>query len=353
MRDFEVCNLQNSSSWNEYLEKLPVNHRDIYFTPEYCRIYEENGDGIAKCFIYKDGKHIALYPFLLNSVNELGYKLDKEYFDIQGAYGYNGVISNNNFKTFIQNFYNVFTRYCNENNIIAEFVRFHPLLNNQFFSNEYLNVFLDRNTVIIDLKKNDSEIFNSFSSTNRRSILKAIKNQIEIKVYQNEFPYFESFISMYHETMDRVNSISYLYFNKKYFENLFHKLNVIQFVAFLKEEPIASLICFYSDSYFHYHLGSSRSKFLVLRPNNLLFFEMIKFAKKNGQSFVHLGGGNTSSENDSLLRFKSNFSNAFGKFYIGKKIHNNKIYYETIKQWEKLFPEKIEKYNNLFLKYRF
>jgi hypothetical protein len=45
----------------------------------------------AKCFVYQKGSNITLYPFLINSVNALGYNLDKEYFDIQGAYGYNGV----------------------------------------------------------------------------------------------------------------------------------------------------------------------------------------------------------------------------------------------------------------------
>ncbi|MCD4731451.1 MAG: hypothetical protein K8R74_12670, partial [Bacteroidales bacterium] len=144
---FKILDLSIKKDWNCYLTKIPANQQDIYFTPEYYELYEKNGDGKAKCFVFEQNEKISLYPFLINSINELGYKLDNECFDIQGAYGYNGVISSSYDVVFINDFYKSFDNYCRENNIIAEFTRFHPLLSNFKISEQNLNVVFDRKTI--------------------------------------------------------------------------------------------------------------------------------------------------------------------------------------------------------------
>ena len=145
-----VLTLSDKDKWNKYLHKLPINQQDIYFTSEYYELYERNGDGKALCFVFEQDEEIALYPFLINSVNELGYDLDAEYYDIQGAYGYNGVVTSSYKTNFREVFYQEFESYCNDNNIIAEFTRFHPLLGNYKFSETDLNIVFDRKTIFLD-----------------------------------------------------------------------------------------------------------------------------------------------------------------------------------------------------------
>ena len=58
--------------WNSYIEKLPLNKKDIYFTREYLRLYENNGDGSAKLFVYEEADNIVIYPFLINKIE--GYQ---------------------------------------------------------------------------------------------------------------------------------------------------------------------------------------------------------------------------------------------------------------------------------------
>ncbi len=93
MNKILLLNVKESGKWSEYLNRLPKENQDVYYIPEYYKIYENNGDGTTQCFVYDDGFNFALYPFLLNRINDLGYKLDKPYYDIRGAYGYNGVLS--------------------------------------------------------------------------------------------------------------------------------------------------------------------------------------------------------------------------------------------------------------------
>ena len=344
-----ILTLEDNKKWNNILSKIDRKNKDIYYTPEYYSLYQSLGDGIALCFVYKKNEEIAMYPFLKNSVNSLGFDLDKEYFDIQGAYGYNGVISSCQNPDFINGFYERFNKYCDDENIIAEFTRFHPILANQNFSKEHLTCSFNRNTVYVDLKQSYDDITRQFNNSCKRAIKKAIKNDLVVKVYNNKYPFKEVFIEMYYETMKRLNSEDYLFFNEKYFDCLFDELNPYHFVVFSDNLPIASSICLTSDNYSHYHLGASSTQYLYLRPNNILFSEMIKTTKENQYEFLHLGGGNSEEVDDSLLRYKKNFSKNTSDFYIGKRIHNEIIYNEVLSQWRN---KSNKRDSNILLRYR-
>ncbi|MDD3630155.1 MAG: GNAT family N-acetyltransferase [Bacteroidales bacterium] len=351
---FEVLSLKNKKEWSDLLSKLPIEQQDIYFTPEYYELYENNGDGKAQCFVFEDNDDIALYPFLINSVNKSGYDLDDEYFDIQGAYGYNGVVTTSNEKNFIKKFYLSFDEYCKNENIIAEFTRFHPLINNSVFSEEFLQIVPDRKTIYIDLQKTYEELFSKFQTTTRKQIKRAIyRHKIEVKWYEKDVTQLNIFLDIYNETMDRVNSIPYLYFNKQYFKSLIETTNNVCFEAIYQGKPIAAILVFYNQTYLHGHLGGALTEYLSMSPYSLLYSEIIKFGQMKGCKYFHIGGGATANINDPLLQYKLHFSQTTLDFYIGKKIHNQKIYDEVVKQWETKFPEKKEKYNNLLLKYRY
>lgn len=90
---YNIYSLLDVVPWNRYLAKLHYERIDTYFTPEYYSLYQNYGDGEARCFVFEQDGEVVLYPFLINPITTLGYKLDKEYYDIQGAYGYNGIIT--------------------------------------------------------------------------------------------------------------------------------------------------------------------------------------------------------------------------------------------------------------------
>ena len=71
----------------------------------------------------------------------------------------------------------------------------------------------------------------------------------------------------------------------------------------------------------------------------------------NKVDIVHFGGGNSNEENDSLYLYKKKFSKDYYDFYIGKIIVDNNIYNKLINYWD--LNNKIEKFNNYFLRYRY
>lgn len=354
MSNYKILTLSDQITWNEYIHNLPINQQDIYYTPEYYSLYENNGDGKAMCFVFEKDGEIALYPFLLNSVNNLGYHLDKQYFDIQGAYGYNGVISSCYSPQFIKVFHTAFNEYCNQTNIIAEFTRFHPLIKNQEFSKENMGINYDRKTMYIPLENNFNNIFKKFQTTTRKQINRCnTKYNIEVEFSRKNSSQIDIFYSIYCDTMKRANSIEYLYFNEKYFSDLISNTDSILMIAKLDSKPIAGLIFFCNNYYIHGHLGGTLTEYMHTSAFSLLYSEMIKTGIKTGCKYFHAGGGTTRESDDKLLQFKKNFSDTLTDFYIGKKIHNQNAYDEVVKQWESKNPDKSLIYKNLILKYRY
>ena len=71
--------------WEESLSKFPDEKRDVYFDPEYVKLYED-GSRKAVCFIFVKDKSIFVYPFLQQAIQQA-----EGYFDICTPYGMGGL----------------------------------------------------------------------------------------------------------------------------------------------------------------------------------------------------------------------------------------------------------------------
>lgn len=341
--------LADHVEWNRYLECLPRDSRDVYFTPEYYSLYENYGDGVAKCFVFEKEGEIALYPFLINPIKPLGYKLDKEYYDIQGAYGYNGLISSTDSKVFIADFWNEFDAFCQEHDIVAEFMRFHPLLNNHLLASPNMKTFFSRNTVGLDL--NDDDIWmHQISSKNRNMIRKAEKEGVEII----ESDDYETFRRLYDGTMTDLQAEAFYFFPKSYYEEYKQtfKGNSMLCLAMYNGRAIAGSMFMFSDDYAHYHLSARDREYSRYAANNLILWYGIQKAKERGCKWLHFGGGTTGNEDDSLLRFKREFSKTLCEFWIGKRVHNQSVYDLIVEQWQSLHSESYKQNRVKLLGYR-
>ena len=346
---YRILNLAEKNEWISSLEKLPSDRRDVYFTPEYNSLYQNYGDGEALCFVYeKDGK-VLLYPFLKNSITPLGYELDKEYYDIQGAYGYNGFITSSDDPAFIAAFWEVFDEYCQKNDIVAEFTRFHPLLNNQRLASPKMKTFFSRHTVFLDLKDDDIWM-NQISSKNRNMIRKAEKEGVTIVESED----YETFRRLYDGTMTDLHAEDFYFFPKDYYDEYKQtfKGESMLCLAMLDGKAIAGSMFMFSDDYAHYHLSARDRGYSRFAANNLILWYAIQMAKERGCMWFHFGGGTTGEEGDSLLKFKKEFSKTEADFWIGKRVHNQAVYDEIVRQWKSNYPKHYEETKVKLLGYR-
>ncbi len=352
----KILTLENQIEWENLLNQFPEKFQDIYFTPEYLKIQENEGYGKAFCFTFKKGNNIALYPFLKNKISSEKFKLNEKYFDIETPYGYGGPILNSDNQKFTEDFYEAFHKYCVDSNIIAEFVRYHPFCEN-FPNKKYIPNFKDRNTVIINLTKNYYDIWEKeYHSKNRNIIRKAQNGGMKIHIISHpSLKDIEIFSEIYLKTMKKLNADEFYFFSSKYIRNTFVNLskNTYLFNVLNKEnEIVCTSIFFHYQNNFHYHL-SARTEKSDNTVNNFLIDSAIQFAQSIGCLKLHLGGGRTNHEEDTLLKFKQSFSKDKGEFYIGKKIHNETIYNHVINEWETQNPDKKEDLKNILLRYKF
>lgn len=356
MGNFEILSLSDSAKWNEYMLRLPQDQRDIYSTPEYYSLYEGRGEGVAQCFVFENSKGLALYPFLKNSVNSLGYKLDKEYSDIQGAYGYNGVVASYTEDAFLDDLSQVFTLWCEQNNIIAEFERFNPLLNNHIKSKWITPIDLLDN-ISINLTNYEDIWQKSFHRKVREAIRKAQRYGLTYLSFSGgdiSDEFLNHFLEIYNHMLQRNGADSSYFYSLEYFKQIKTLLpnNTLFTFALFNDTPISTELIIHNSVNAYAFLGGTLSDFFDKSPNTFIRSEILKDLLSKGLLCCNIGGG--ISRNDSLYLYKKSFSiNTSSIFYIGKKIHNTEVYREVVNQWEHKFPEKREKFQSRLLKYRY
>ena len=343
--------LADAIEWNNLLDRIPSDRKDFYFTPEYYSLYQSYGDGEARCFVFEKDGEMGLYPFLKNPITPLGYNLEKEYYDIQGAYGYNGLISSTDDKEFITEFWQSFDKWCQKNDTVAEFMRFHPLIKNHLLGEGHFQLIHDRNTVYLDLTKPEEDIFAGFDKGTRQHIRKAAKT-IEIRPAERTEVNIQIFNRIYRENMEHVNSIPYLFFNLQHFRNMFEMENIEFFIAWKGDIPIACYSGLVSEFYYGNYLRASLTDYNRTGVNTLMYWSMIQSAKAHGCHYVHFGGGTSGDPNNSLLHYKMNFSKTLSEFWIGKKIHNQVVYDQIVEQWKQKHPKSYEAHKVMLLGYR-
>jgi hypothetical protein len=317
--------IEQEDIWNEILGNL--NEIDCYYTFEYGNLFAKNENGKLYAAYYEEEKTKIFYPFLKRKIPWSKETL----YDIVTPYGYGGPFIQGD-EEHASNFYQDFSTYCQLHNIVTETIRFHPIYYNHKPFNSLMDVQYIRRTTGVDLKLSLEEIRNQYSPMNKRNIKMAKRNNLSCFIAENNEKNIKIFINLYKETMDRNHATSFYYFDEEYFLNQVKETEISKtYLIFTKynQEIIAGVLVIIGKVFSHYHLGASKTRFLDLKPNNLLFDFMIEFCKSKGSVALHLGGGY--QENDGLFKFKSSFTNKnYFDYYLGRKIHNSTKYKEIM-----------------------
>ncbi|WP_251550132.1 GNAT family N-acetyltransferase [Neobacillus muris] len=317
--------ISQNDIWSEVLKNFET--IDCYYSYEYGNLFAKNEMGKLYAAYYEDDNAKIFYPFIKRKVPFI----EEELYDIVTPYGYGGPFIQGSCQS-VYEFYEMFGSYCQSHHIITETIRFHPFYDNYKVFEELFEIEYIRKTTGVDLTVPMHEIRNNYSSMNKRNIRKARANNLHCFIAEKNEQNIKNFIDLYKETMDRNKASSYYYFDDEYFFEQVKNTEISEtYLLFteLNNRIIAGVLILVGKEFSHYHLGASRTEYLDLKPNNLLFDYMIEFCKCKGSSMLHLGGGY--QEDDGLFKFKSSFTNHnHYNYFLGKKIHNEEKYNEII-----------------------
>ena len=242
---------------------------------------------------------------------------------METAYGYGGFIVSTCEEKFIKEALNEYINFCKSQNIVAEFIRFHPFNNCVENLGKSLNFFKkDRIVIYIDLHKPKQ-----YEGSLKRNIKKALSYNLRFAVLEKNKENLDKFITMYYKTMKKNKANSFYFFSKEYFEKLFALNESKLFGTFLEGKLVNAIVVLESSlNIAYYHLGATEPEYYSYNVNPFIFDKVIDFYKEKGFKYLYLGGGTDSSPNNSLLRFKKKFSKNFRWYFIGGLVFNSEIY---------------------------
>ncbi len=306
------------------------NFPDIYFEPEYGQLYEKMEQGKLEQFHFKNDVGSIFYQFIKRPID---ISIDnKEYYDLVTPYGYGGPLiieCNEKYKTKLVNDFKVeFHKYCRQNYIVSEFVRFHPVLDNAKDFQSIYKLESIRKTVGTNIYGNEDPIRSEFSKSARKSIRRALNSQVNFRVIEKPTS-LSNFIGIYYSTMDRNDASDYYYFDDEYFNNCLKlfKDQILLVEVIYEEKVIAAGFYFVYGDFIHAHLSGTLTEYLHLSPAYIIKYATAIWAKENNIQLIHYGGGTTNSEHDPLYQFKKKFGrNTEFEFHVGKKLWDEETY---------------------------
>lgn len=327
---FEI--IHACEQWDNYLSRFS---NKVFWGLQYYQLY--NQEGTPEAAYYEDERGLVFYPYLRRKIDfeKIGFRHNEEdFFDISTAYGFGGPLidcdKENEIEGLFSDFRSEFEIFCNNTNIISEFIRFQPFIVNTELMRKFMEVDEKNRNLYVELRSyhTNEDFLNSYKSTNRRRIKKAKELGIKIVIDENKL-FLREFVDIYYHTMDRNHADDFYYFSQEYFSQMIHQLgnNCALAHAMYENRIISTELLLYDENCVYSYLGGTYSEYYHLSPNNLLTHEIIMWAKEKGAMYYLLGGGY--KPNDGIYYYKKSFApNHEIDFYVGKKIMNQKLYQE-------------------------
>jgi len=327
----EIISFYEKDKWNSIVKSFDMH--DVYYLNEYVSAFRYTNDGKPLLIYYRGDEmrlcYVVQQSDIAESVKFSGLLQQGKYFDWSTPYGYGGPLTDSYAEKEVRYFFNLINCYCKSNNIVTQFIRFHPLLQNARAFGDSCDLRKLKNTVFIDTYDIDT-IYTNMHSKNRNMVKKAQKNSIEI-ITDSSKEAKTAFFEIYKSTMQRNDASEYYYFSQMFFDDMISNLAEYYtlFSAKFGGKIISSAIIMHCNGNLHYHLSASLREYMHLAPNNLLLYTAACWGAENGFTRFHLGGG--VGMEDGLYSFKKSFNkNGLIDFYIGRNVFCKEIYKELL-----------------------
>lgn len=317
-----------SAEWLDLWNRWPA--AEVFSHPAYLALYA-NSTTAPRCAIFeKDGVHI-LYPFLVRDLVSEGLTEGISHaYDMTSAYGYGGpfVWGDGDRAEAAALFWREFAAWTAGRNVVSEFVRF-SLFRENLLPYPGATEWRSRN-VIRTLDLDPAGLWMDFEHKVRKNVIKAQRSGVTIE-WDGEGRRMEDFLRIYYATMKRREAPARYYFPPSYFQKLTRNLagHIAYFHAIQNDAVIASELILISSENIYSFLGGTDERYFDLRPNDLLKYEVILWAKGAGKRRYVLGGGYQGE--DGIYRYKRSFApTGISPFFIGKRILRRDLYHHLI-----------------------
>lgn len=306
-------------AWAGLLRRLPPAQADVHFLPGYARIYERTYGVEAGLSVWSEGEHFAAMPFILRPLDALPFLKEQGrmgFLDAATPYGYGGPVFRaegpEHARELVARLDRAHLEHLAGRGAATEFLCLHPLLaNHEPLLALGLPAEPRKRVAVADLLPDEAALWAGLNRGNKSSINKARRAGVRVERAEPTPELLALFESMYRATMARQGAAERWLFPDGYFARCAEELGpgCLFFLARTADGRAAS--CFQvllHGPTAYYHFAGTDEAFFHLRPNNLLMWEVMLACKALGCAALHLGGGVSEDEGDSLMRYKLGFT---------------------------------------------
>lgn len=325
-----AVNIKERNRWLEIWSSWP--RRDVFAHPEFVRFHEFEHEK-AFAAVYQTDRGTVLYPFLRRDLGALDW-MPKEFsscIDITSSYGYGGAYywGDDTARAEVsKEFWVAYNEWLEKQCCISEFIRFH--LFEQDLAVYLGEKILRSKNIVRNLTLSEDTLWMDFEHKVRKNIKKSQRLGLEC-IIDEDGRNLNDFLNIYESTMCRRNANDFYNFNRDYFEGISTHLpdNSAYFHILDKGKIVSTELVLYSSETAYSFLGGTLEESFDKRPNDLLKYKVIIWARERGISNYVLGGGYTPE--DGIYRYKLSFAPG-GEycFYTGQRITNANKYKELI-----------------------
>lgn len=293
--------------------------------------------GVPQLAVYENGDGVVVHPYIRRPV-----PFRRGVYDLVSPHEFGGfwfsVCDKGRKDRLMAAFYEAFKSSCREFMICCEFIRFSPF--DPYRSGnvyEEQAVGMHAFARLSDLKNGDL-LFDTFDASLRWALRKAERLGLTVASCD-----VDTFLPVFYKNLKRIGAKEFFYFPKVFFKKI--SAHIMFFQAKIDDEIYAA----------HAYLKDHRTLFAFLchgvwekryaRPNDYLYYHMMRFALGEGMEMFHFGGGD-----EELYKYKTKFTKQTLPAYIGTTIFNLKLYEQLVEEIKLESPVADE--TDYFPKYR-
>lgn len=306
----------DSAEWLAHWSAWPG--REVYAHPGYVALFED-GATRALCAGWRSDEGSVLYPFLLRDLRGEPFGIDAA--DVITPYGYGGAFFWGADRDAVAaRFWPAFDGWAAEQPVVSELVRM------ALFDDELLPYPGEREqrlvNVVRDLEPTADELWMDCEHKVRKNVKKARRAGVRIEL-DAAGARLDDFHRLYLHTLERREAPERYRFSRAFFEGLPQQRVYVH--ALHGGDVVSSELVLLSEHNAYSFLGGTDSEAFELRPNDLLKWELMIWAKEAGKRRFVLGGGYDAD--DGIFRYKRSFApHGLVPFFIGRRVLQPALY---------------------------
>lgn len=318
----DVLSTAEPTAWSAALAR--AGRHDFYHEAWYHALAEQHGDGRAELIVVEGDDATLAVPLIFRPIDAgTGTSLE----DATSVYGYAGPVGPSDADPrLLAELATACTTHLRARGTVSLFSRLHPLLDHAAI--DAADVVEAGATASIDLTGTPAALWSATRSGHRNGINRLRREGFVCE--RRGMAGLDTFVAIYESTMRRLDAGGHYFFAREHYEALVDpERGAMELFVVVDPAGAPAAVGLFSVrcGIAQYHLSGATQEHRRSAPTTLLLDEARTWAKAQGATVLHLGGG-LGGAKDSLFDFKSGFGTGRHAFRLWTRVLRPDVYRE-------------------------